>query len=570
MEAFRLFESEANVAHWRLTMRQIREILRLRFECRRSHVSIGKSCQISKTAVQECLQRAQAASLPWPLPPDLDDTALEARLYFAPVQRIATIETLPSWDDTHFELKKKGVTRMLLWQEYRESAPGGLGYSQYCKIYQEWLSRQRLSMRQEHKAGEKLFVDFAGATIPVYDPHSGECREAQIFVAAWGASGYSYAEAAWSQDLPSWIQCHVNALGFFGCRPQIVVPDNLKSGVTTPCRYDPEINPTYAEFAAHYKIAVIPARIYRPKDKAKAEIAVNLVTRWIVAVLRKRRFFNLAEVNQAIRELLVSLNARPFQKRAGSRQSLFELLDKPAAQPLPAEKYVYGELSQRRVNIDYHLVIDDHYYSVPYQLCGEMVTVRKSAQTIEVFFKNKRIFTHARRHEKWQHTTIPEHMPPSHRAHAEWTPSRIINWARTIGPATGEFCERLLTSKTHPEQGYRAWLGIYRLSRHYGEARIEAACRRGLIAQNYRYKAIKAMLLRGLDQQPLPSEVAPPSCPIHHGNIRGGSYYNASTKGDEDDNTRADHGEIEGITTLGDGPGDGAANEEPRIQRTWI
>lgn len=519
------------MAHWRLSMRQIREILRLRFECRRSQRSIEISCRISKTAVFECLHRVQAAGLSWPLPEGLTDDQLEAMVYPACVNTSNT-EPGHDWANMYLELKKKGVTRLLLWEEYISKVPTGWGYSQFCSIFKEWHRHQRISMRQEHKAGEKLFVDFAGSTIPIHNPVTGEVSHAQVFVAVWGASNYCYAEALHSQKLSSWLSCHVNALEFFGCSPEVVVPDNLRSAVKDPCRYDPEVNPSYAELAAHYGFAVIPARARKPKDKAKAELGVQLVTRWILAVLRHRKFFSLLEVNTAIRELLEKLNNRPFQKLPGSRKTQFELLDRPVAKALPQSRYVYTEIQKQRVNIDYHIVTDNHFYSVPYRLRGQQVILRVSSKTVEVLFKNQRIFTHIRSYQKWKYTTIPDHLPKNHLAHSEWSPERIISWAKAIGDKTAELVAKILESKAHPEQGYRSWLGILRLSRHYGKDRVEAACRRALFTGGYRYAAVKGILLRGLDQQPIPTDqttIEP--TPIHHENIRGGEYYNLSNAG---------------------------------------
>jgi transposase len=515
-------------------MRQIREILRLRFLCHQSQRSIEKSCQISKTAVFECLHRAQAADLSWPLPDGLDDTALEALLYPTHVNTVDT-ERSPDWSTIYLELKKKGVTRLLVWEEYLGKTPGGVGYSRFCKLFSEWLQKQRISMRQEHKAGEKLFVDFAGQTVPIHDPDTGNVIQAQIFVAAWGASSYCYAEAVPSQSLPFWLGAHVNALEFFGCSPEVVVPDNLRSAVKNPCRYDPETNPSYAELAAHYGFAVIPARARKPKDKAKAELSVQLVTRWILAVLRHRKFFSIRELNDAIRELLTKLNDRPFQKLPGCRKSQFEDLDRPAAKPLPGNRYEFAEIIKQKVNIDYHVVADSHFYSVPYQLRGQKIVLRLTIKTVEVLHKNIRIFTHVRNHQKWKYTTIPEHLPDAHRAHAEWSPQRIVGWAKGIGDSTAELVAAILRSKAHPEQGYRSWLGILRLSRHYGNERVEAACKRALLTGKHRYIAVKEILLRGLDRQPLPSRhVAFDQTPIHHENIRGGEYYNVSTNGESD------------------------------------
>ena len=504
-------------------MRKIREITRLRLGLGYSERKTAESCNVGKATVGDCVKRLIRAGLSWPLPEGLDDAELEAKLY----PRITPFEAkgpTPDWTLVSLELKRKGVTRQLLWQEYIEQNAGGLSYSRYCELFYAWLKKSRLSMRQHHIAGEKLFVDFAGTTIPIYDSKTGVARAAQIFVATWGASNYTYAAAVWSQDLPSWTSCHVNAFEFFGCVPNIVVPDNLKSGVTLPCRYDPDINETYSELSRHYGFAIIPARSGKPKDKAKVEFSVLLVTRWIIAVLRKRRFYSLEELNAAILELLKLLNAKPFQKLPGSRLTVFQNLDKPAALVLPSHRYVYAEVVKVRVNIDYHVSLDDHFYSVPFQLRGEQIRARMTAATIEILHKNRRIHTHARSYRKGDFTTVLEHMPKAHRAHVEWTPSRIIDWAARTGPNTAGLVQAIITERPHPEQGYRAALGIIRLSTRFGKDRLEAACGRALAFGAHRYRYVKSILERQLDRSvPL---ALPISAPIVHENIRGGNYYN--------------------------------------------
>lgn len=542
-------------------MRKIREILRLKWECGLSLSKIGESCDLSKSAVGDCLKRAEMAGVTWPLPDELDDRALEARLYATGVKTVGTLSTIPppDWAEAHMELKKKGVTRMLLWQEWRATQPDCVSYSRYCELYDEWSKKQRLSMRQVHKAGERLFVDYAGATIPVVDAKTGEVRAAQIFVAVWGASNFAFAEASWSQDLPSWISSHVSALEYFGCVPEITTPDNLKSGVTKACRYDPDLNPTYGELASHYGFAIIPARARKPKDKAKAEAGVLLVTRWIIAALRKRKFFSLAELNEAVLELLERLNDKPFQKMPGSRRSVFESLDRPAAKPLPEMRYVYAEVLKARVNIDYHVAVDDHFYSVPYQLRGEEVKIRLTINTVEILFKNRRIYAHRRSYKKWDFTTIAEHMPEAHKKHLEWTPVRIVSWAATIGKATAEVAAEIIRCHAHPEQGYRSCLGLIRLGDRYGKERLEEACKRAITFRAYRYKSVKSILEKGLDRGPPDARTTADLKPIHHSNIRGGAYYKTlDTKGTAHDDQRNDR-EAADAPACRDGQGPGGA-----------
>ena len=505
-------------------MRNVREIMRLRFGLGKSQDQIALSCGIGKTTVHDCLRRAKAAGLSWPLHDHIGDAELEALLYPRQAASVSKAAT-PDWSVVHAELHRPGVTRQLLWQEYIERCPDGLGYSRFCELYAEWLGKSRISMRQVHRAGEKLFVDFAGTTVAIYDPETGARRDAEVFVATWGASNFTYAEAVWTQDLANWTGCHVHAFDYFGCVPHIAVPDNLKSGITRPCRYDPDVNETYAELARHYGFAVIPARKQAPKDKAKVEAGVLLVTRWIIAALRHRRFFSLSELNDAIGGLLERLNAKPFQKMPGSRRSAFLELDKPAALPLPVAPYVYAEVVQVRVNIDYHVALDDHFYSVPYQLRGEKVTARMTAGTVEILHRNRRICTHLRSYRKWDHTTLQEHMPKAHRAQAEWTPSRIIDWAARSGPSTARLVEEIIKSRPHPEQGYRAALGVIRLVDRYGATRVDAACKRAISFQAYRYRYVKSILERGLDKESTTKVEDVRETTLIHENIRGSGYY---------------------------------------------
>jgi len=550
-----------------MSMRKIKEILRLGLGCGVSYTQIGKILKISKTTAGDCLKRATQAGLVWPQAGELSDEELEARLYPQGVNRSNT-SAIPDWSYVHLELKKKGVTRHLLWQEYQESNPGSsLGYSQYCDLYRQWQSKSRLSMSQNHKAGEKLFVDFAGKTVPITDPNTGEVRRAEIFVAVWGASNFTYVEAVDSQDIRSWLSAHVRALQYFGCCPRVIVPDNLRSAVSKACRYDPDLNPSYAELAEHYDLAIIPARVRKPKDKAKAELGVLIATRWILAVLRKRTFFSLSELNQAIQPLLNQLNDRPFQKLPGSRQSVFESLDKPAAASLPSSHYSYAEVRSAKVNIDYHIAVDDHFYSVPFKLRGEKVTVRLFDRTVEISHNNRRVHTHPRSYSKWKYTTTPEHMPEAHRKHLEWTPSRIINWAASVGEQTAKFCEQILNDCTHPEQGYRSCLGILRLAKRYGPQRVEAACKRAITYHIFRYSQVKSILERGLDR--LVDDQPAETQPIIHSNIRGGDYYQIQLKGEQNAD-RIDNGEASGPAPSWNAEGVGGANEDNQRSPTEL
>ena len=504
-------------------MRKIKEVLRLQARGM-SNRKIAVSCGIGRPTVAEYLRRAAAAGLVWPLSPELSDAAIEQRL-FPPAPTAATRDrTLPDWQWVHRELKRKGVTQFLLWQEYREQHLQGYQYSWFCDMYRHWRGKLDLVMRQDHRAGEKLFVDYAGHTVPIVNQHTGEFREAQIFIAVLGASNYTYAEATWSQALPDWIGSHQRTFTFLGGVPEIVVPDNLKSGIHKAHRYDPDINPTYQDLAGHYGVVVIPARVRAPKDKAKVETGVLVVERWILAALRNRTFFSLAELNQAIRKLLVQLNTRPFRKLPGSRQEMFAALDQPALQPLPASAYTYAEWKKVRVHIDYHVEVDRHYYSVPYQLVKKQLDARITGHTVECFHKSKRVASHVRSHHKGSHTTVRAHMPTSHQQYSDWSPQRFIQWAEKIGPSTAGVITQALSSRRHPQQSYRSCLGILRLGKSYGPKRLEAACGRALLLGSCRYKSIESILKHGLDARPLP-EQAELNIPEDHDNIRGPSYY---------------------------------------------
>jgi transposase len=418
----------------------------------------------------------------------------------------------------------KHLTLMLVWQERRAQDPDGYGYSRFCELYQRWRRKREVVLRQEHRAGEKLFVDYAGQTITVRNPANGEIREAQLFVAVLGASNYTYAEATWTQGLGDWIGAHIRAFEFFIGVPEIVVPDNLKSGITKTCRYEPGVNVTYEEMAHHYGVAVIPARVGKARDKAKVEAGVLLVERWILAALRKRTFFSLGQANEAITELRLRLNERPFRKLPGSRKTLFETIDRPALKPLPAERYQYGEWKTARVNIDYHVESDCHWYSVPYLLTQQEVEIRATASTVEIFHKGIRVASHVRSPTPHRHTTIHEHRPKAHQRYLEWTPSRVVEWSAKIGPATAQLVERILAGNRHPEQGFRSCLGIIRLGDKYSHARVEAAARRAIALKACSYQSLKAILQNNLDGHA--HESAPePTPPIDHPNLRGPDYY---------------------------------------------
>lgn len=506
-------------------MRKIKEVLRLRYELDLDQRQIARSCSISVSTVHEYLRRAETAGVGWPIPADWNDTRLQTALFPATGTPARPCKDPLDCEEIQRQLRSnRHVTLQLLWEEYQAANPNGYRYSRYCELFQRWRKKQSVVMRQQHTPGEKAFIDWAGATIPIYDRHSGTVRQASLFVAVLGASSYTYAEVTRDQQMESWIRAHENAFAFWGGVPSLTVPDNTKTGVSKACRYDPDINPTYQNFAVHYGFGVVPARPYRPRDKAKVESGVQIAQRWIIAVLRHRRFYSEAEANEALRELLARINERPFRKRDGSRASQFAELDKPALKPLPVEPFDLSEWAQARVNIDYHITFDGSLYSVPYNLVHEQVEIRSTATTIEILHKGARVASHLRSRVRGQAVTNHEHRPQSHKAHLEWTPSRILHWGEKSGPFTAKLLERIMADKPHPEAGYRACLGVIRLAKQYSTARMEAAAERALRTGACRLRSVESILRNSLDRVPL-AKATEPVPPPDHDNIRGAEYF---------------------------------------------
>jgi len=506
-------------------MRKLKEVLRLHSLGLSQH-QIARSCSISQSTVHEYVSAAQVAGIQWPLAEEWDDRQIEEKLF--PKRSTPAVwrkHPEPDWPQIHQELQThKDLTLQLVWQEGRESNPEGYAYSRFCDLYRRWLKKLDLVLRQEHRAGEKMFVDYAGATIPIYDPQTGEIQPAAVFVAVLGASSYTFAEATSGQDLRNWIGSHIRAFEFLNGVVEVVVPDNLKSGVTKPSYYEPELNPTYRDLGEHYGVAIIQARPYRARDKAKAEVGVQVVQRWIVAALRKHKFFSLQEVNQVIAELLVRLNQRPFRKREGSRATLFAQLDRPALKPLPATRYEFGQWKTARVNIDYHIEVERHYYSVPYALVHQNVDARLTADTLEILHRGVRVASHVRSYEAGKATTLTEHRPKSHQKYVGQTPSRLIEEAHQVGLYTGQLVEAILAAKRHPEMGYRSCLGILRLAKTYPVERMEAATQRALLARAYSFQSVDSILKNQLDRLPLPGN-SPVQPAMEHDNLRGADYF---------------------------------------------
>ena len=505
----------------RLPMRNIRDVLRLAAAGMSSR-KIAASLSIGATTIIDCLKRARRAGLAWPLPDCLDDVALERRLY-PPSATTKEQRPLPNWAMIGRELKRPGVTLELLWQEYRDDHPSGYGYSRFCDLFRVWQKRVSPTMRQTHVAGERMFVDYAGTKLAVVDPITGEVLTAELFVAVLGASSYTFAEATWTQSLPDWIGSHTRAFEFFGRVPAMVVGDNLKSGITKACYYEPNINRTYADMAKHYGTVIIPARPRKPRDKAKVEVGVQVATRWVTARLRKRTFFSITELNAAIRELVEKINARVTRHLGTSRRSLFEEIERPALKALPAKQYEFTEWKKCRPGLDYHVEIDKHYYSVPFTLIGQEMWARCTAQIVEVFHRDRRIAAHIRSYMKRGHTTLSEHMPSSHRRYRDWTLERIKQKSSAIGPHTAALVEIILRERPHPEQGFRSCRGIIKLAGSCGPERLEAACERALAIGARSFTSVKSILNTHLDCKR--SEKAADGPAIVHDNIRGGNYY---------------------------------------------
>jgi len=505
-------------------MRHIQEILRLKHQNQLSVREIARSCHLAASTVGDYLQRAEAAGLCWPLPEGLSEEALSQRL-FGPDPAAASPpgQSAPDWPYIRQELRRPNVTLQLLWEEYRQIHPEGYSYSRFCELYRAWAGTLEPVLRQAHPPGEKMFVDWAGQTVPIHHG-DGSVSQAQIFVAVLGGSNKTFAHAYENQQLPAWIAAHCQAYAFFQGVARATVPDNPKTAVIKACRYEPMLHRTYLEMAAHYGTVILPARPRRPRDKSQCETGVQIAQRQILAALRDCSFFSLAELNQAIAPLVAKLNDKPFQKLEGSRNSWFESLEKSLLLPLPASPFEVAEWSQAKVNIDYHVVVDNHYYSVPYTLIHQQLDVRLTDQTVEFFKAGQRVAAHPRNRQPGRFTTLDEHRPKSHQKYLQWTPGRMIQWAAAIGPECAQVVERILQDRPHPEMGFRSCLGIIRLGKAFGHARLEAACRRALHFGACSYASLKSILEKQLENQPLEPE--PPLPSPQHENVRGGPYYN--------------------------------------------
>jgi transposase len=506
-------------------MRKIREVIRLHADRRASVREIAGACQIGRTTVGEYLLRAKAAGLSWPLPEDISDAELEALLFPPKPGSGEPPRRLPDWSTVHRELgRQKGMTLVLLWEEYKSKFPDGYGYSRYASLFRDWEERSDVRMLQRQKAGEKVFTDWAGLKVKIVESKTGEVWEAPVFVSSLGASQYIFGKAYESEELRCWLTAHVEAIEFYGAVPEIVVPDNLKTGVTKACRYEPVLNPAYAEWASFYGVAVLPARVRKPRDKAKVENAVQQVERRVLAPLRDRTFFSLAEANEALSEELEKLNERVMKGQGLSRKEFFEQEDKPAMRPLPSERYSYAQWKRVKVGPDYHVEADGHLYSVPFTFVGKHVDVRIGVGTVEVFLAGKRITSHMRSLNRRGPVTVPEHMPEQHRHQAQWTTERMVGWAGSVGEATAEFVQSLLSGKVHPEHGFRMCMGVISLEKRFGKERLNLACARAVSLGAFSYRSVKSILEKNLEAQQTQEAF---SSLGSHFNVRGGEYYAA-------------------------------------------
>jgi transposase len=505
-------------------MRKIRDLLRLHFDCSLSNKRVGDALGVSKTCVHHALNRFRKSGLSWPLPMDLADSTLEQRLYKNPGDQGMAEALLPDFEHVYRELSRPHVTLKLLFDEYRTQIPTGLSKTAFYRRFGAYRKKLSPTMKMIHKGGDKLFVDYSGDSFEYVDRQTGEIIPVQLFVCCWGASSYSYAEVTDTQSVQDWLQSHVRALSFFGCAPNAFVIDNLKSGVTKSHLYDPDINPLYAKLAEHYGVAVLPARVRKPRDKAVVESNVLHLQRHLLGRLRDRTFFSLIEINDAIASELLSYNARPMQQYGQSRRVRFDELDKPYGRTLPADVFAYTQVKTATVAPDYHIEFEKHYYSVPFTLVGNTITVYQVNNTLEFYTDGVHVCRYRKEPANYRYSTKDEHMPPNHKAVRGWSESGFILRAGIIGPATSEAVKTIIERQRHPEHGFRAARGILALDGRFPKERIERACQRAIRYNAVNYRTIRTILDKKLDEQPLP-ESSPATVLIQHENIRGAQYY---------------------------------------------
>jgi len=508
----------------RLAMHHLKEILRQKLVLRRSHRKVAKAVGVSVGLVSGIMSRATVLQLVAEDVDALDEAELEERFYGQRAAKRAS-RPLPDPAEMHVELKRAGVTLQLLHLEYLERHPDGYRYTTYCDAYRAWLAKRSPTMRQTHIAGDKMFVDYSGKRPRIVDRVTGEVTEVELYVAVLGASNYTYAEATFTQRVPDFVASTVRAISFFGGATRAIVPDQLKSAVTRSCRYEPGVQRSFAELGRHYRTTVLPARPRSPRDKAKVEVGVQIVQRWVLAKIRNHVFHTLGELNARIRELVVDLNARIMRLYKMSRTELFSRIERQALSPLPTDAFEYAEWKKVRLNVDYHVAFDDHFYSAPHTLSQEELWVRATTTSIEIFHRSLRVGSYARSYVKFEHTTTPAHMPDAHQKHAEWTPTRILGWARTVGPMTSALAEAILAERRHPEHGYRSCLGLLRLAKRYDNERVEAACALALTVSARSYRHVESILKNGFDRAPALDTESGTSTGFVHENVRGSDYY---------------------------------------------
>jgi len=422
------------------------------------------------------------------------------------------------------ELGRTGVTRQILWGEYRSRYPDGYSYTRFCEHFKVWSGIQHPTMHIEQIPGEKMYVDFCGEKLSIVDPETGEITDAEVFVSVLGHSGLTYVEACSSQKKEDFLRCITGALQYYGGVPRVLVPDNLKSAVDKANRYEPEINRDLIDLGNHYNLAIMPARSRKPRDKAWVERMVGIVYSRIFAPLRNNIFTSLADLNQAIGDLTDAHNSLPLQGRKESRLDLFEKEEKHLLQPLPTERYELKEYQLAKVMKNGHVQLhrDRHYYSVPYKHIGKQAKIVYTASHVSVYCDNQRIAYHIRDPRQYKYTTVKEHMPSSHQFVSEWNPEKFISWSARIDPIVHGYIKKVLENRSYPEQTYRSCVGILAFEKKAGKERLVAACQRATSFGVFNYKVIEQIIKNKLDRQPVEAEQG--SLPMH-GNIRGPEYY---------------------------------------------
>jgi transposase len=508
-------------------MKRVREALRLYEKCGLSLRKTAQALSVSRPVLTDYLTRCREHEISYDKACELTDAQLSSVFQTDITQKNTHYQTLLGlFPEYARELSRLGVTRQFLWEEYRNDHNGTYSYSQFCYHFQQWNDKQEVSMVIEHKAGDKLYVDYTGKKLQLVDYKTGEITPVEIFVATLGASKLIYAEAVRSQKKQDFIQAQVNTLEYIGGVPQAIVPDCLKSAVSKGHRYEPDINPEYQKFAEHYETTILAARPYKPKDKAVVEGAVKIVYQCIFAPLRDRVFHTIDELNVAIREELEKLNNRVMQQYKKSRWEMFHDIEKEYLSPLPVETYQYQEYRRLKVQCNYHVYLstDKHYYSVPYSYLGKHVELFYTPTSVEIFHNNQRIALHRRNQHTYGYTTVHEHLPPQHRYKDNWNSEKLLSWGESIGRHVRDVVDTILSRKTHPEQGFKSCMGILNLTKKYDHTRLDKACQKALMYEYVSYKGIENMLKNGVEEN-MQQELFKEYTHGIHENVRGQKYY---------------------------------------------